>query len=191
MKKTLLLLLSLVMLLCFASCGKTGDAPTGFRLASDAELCDYVLYVPEAWVSESNQSNYTITTVSNADTCSLSVAKLENVYEPTMAEYWDKCKTEYAFLQNFTVLPGGTDENGQPVEWAKATVGTGESARNGYRYVFTGDYNGVSYKYQQIFLVKNGLFGSDLYCITYAATADHYDNHLETVNAILGYFAFR
>ena len=154
MKKILLLLLSLAILLCVVSCGKTGDVPAGFKLASDAELCDYTLYVPEAWVSESNRPDYTAATVSNADTCSISVAKLENVYEPTMAEYWNRCKTEYTFLQNFTVLPGGTDENGVPVEWAKATVGTGESAREGYRYVFTGDYNGVSYKDQQIFLVK-------------------------------------
>ena len=191
MKKIAALLLALSMLL-LASCAKDADeAPQGYKLASNDALSDYVLYVPEVYVAESTQSNYTIATVSNADKCTVSVAKLENVYAATVAEYWEQCKGDYSFLTNFTVVSNGTDDAGNPVEWQKATVGTGERARQGYRYVFTGDYNGTTYKYQQIFLVHGDIFSSSLYCITYTATADHYDTHLEALNAILGYFYFK
>ena len=192
MKKIIALLLALSTLLLFASCGRTaGDAPEGYKLASNDALCDYALYVPEVYVTESNDSNYTIATVSNADKCTVSVAKLENVYAETVEEYWKQCKAGYAFLSDFTVEAQGTDEEGNPIEWAKATVGTGERAKTGYRYVFTGKYGGNTYKYQQIFLVHGSAFNSSLYCITFTSLADHYDSHLEAVNQILGYFYFK
>lgn len=182
MKKIISLLLLFALALSFASCSKSDpNVPTGYKLASDAELCDYTLVVPEVWVSESTKSNYTIATISGADKCTLSVAKLENVYATTVGEYWELCKTQYGFLQNFAVVEEG----------AKASVGTGETLKNGYRYVFTGDYSGKSYKYMQIFLVHGNAFASSLYCITYTALADHYDSHLETMNSVLGYFSFR
>ena len=191
MKKLIALALVLATLL-LVSCGSTaGDAPDGYKLASNDTLCDYVLYVPEVWVAESNASNYTIATVSNADKSSVSVAKLQNVYADTLDEYWASCKGEYTFLTDFTVLSQGTNENGEPVEWEKVTVGMGENAMTGFRYVFTGKYNGTSYKYQQIFLVRNGVFSSSLYCITYTATLEKYDAHLETLTAMLGYFYFK
>lgn len=182
MKKILSLLASVAILLSLVSCGGSDpNAPAGYKLASNSELCDYALYVPEVWVSESQKANYTIATVSNADKCSLSVAKLENVYAPTVDEYWKICKTEYTFLKNFEVVEEGT----------KATVGTGDSAKAGYRYIFTGEYGGTTYKYMQIFLVHGGVFESSLYCITYTARADHYDDHLEIINSTLGYFSFK
>ena len=191
MKRILAVLLAVATLL-LASCAKTADeAPQGYKLASNDELCDYVLYVPEVYVTESNTSNYTIATVSNADKCTVSVAKLENVYAENVAAYWESCKKDYAFLSDFTVEVQNTDENGNPVEWARASVGTGETLKEGYRYVFTGTYNGVSYKYQQIFLVHGNVFNSSLYCITFTSLADHYDGHLEAFNQILGYFYFK
>ncbi len=192
MKKPVAILLLLSTLLLAVSCGKeAGDAPQGYKLASNDELCDYALYVPEVFVTESVQSNYTIATVSNADKCTVSVAKLENVYAANVDEYWKQCKADYAFLSDFAVEAQGTDEKGDPIEWARASVGTGETLKEGYRYVFTGKYNGTAYKYQQIFLVHGNAFDSALYCITFTSLADHYDAHLETLNQILGYFYFK
>ena len=191
MKKLLAVLLVLSTLL-LGSCSKAADgAPQGYKLASNDALCDYVLYVPEVYVTESNASNYTIATISSADKCTISVAKLENVDAESVATYWEDCKAGYAFLSDFAVEAQGTDENGKTVEWARASVGTGETLKEGYRYVFTGTYNGVAYKYQQIFLVHGSAFNSSLYCITFTSLADHYDGHLEAVNQILGYFYFK
>ena len=192
MKKIIALLLALTMLVLFASCAKTaGEAPEGYKLASNDELCDYVLYVPEVYVTESTKSNYTIATFSNADKCTISVAKLENVYAANVDEYWTQCKEDYAFLSDFTVEAQGTDDAGNPIEWARASVGIGETLKEGYRYVFTGKYNGTAYKYQQIFLVHGNAFNSALYCITYTALVEHYDSHLEGINQILSYFYFK
>ena len=192
MKKIVSVLLVLATLFCAVSCSQTAnDAPQGYKLASNDALCDYVLYVPEVYVSESNDSNYTIATISNADKCTVSVAKLENVYAETVDAYWTQCKSDYAFLSNFNVIPQGTDDAGNPVEWAKASVGTGETLKEGYRYVFTGSYNGTAYKYQQIFLVHGNAFSSSLYCITFTTLEEHYDAHLEAFNQILGYFYFK
>ena len=192
MKKIASLLLVLATLLFAVSCSKAaGDAPQGYKLASNDALCDYALYVPEVYVTESNQSNFTIATLSNADKCTISVAKLENVYAATVAEYGEECKSDYAFLSDFAVVSQGTDKDGNPVEWEKASVGTGEKVKEGYRYVFTGRFNGTSYKYQQIFLVHGNAFSSALYCITFTSTAEHYDMHLEALNSILGYFYFK
>lgn len=192
MKKTVALLLIFAMLFLAVSCSKSaGAAPDGYKLASNDALCDYALYVPEVFISESAESNYTIATVSNADKCTISVAKLENVYAKNVEEYWATCKTNYGFLTDFTVEVQGTDEEGKPIEWAKATVGANETKKEGFRYVFTGKYGDTAYKYQQIFLVHGNAFSSSLYCITYTALADHYDTHLETLNQILGYFYFK
>ncbi len=184
MRKILALCLVLATLLTLAACGGTADgAPEGFKIASDDELCDYVLYAPDAWVTESNKSNYTMATVSQTDGVTLSVAKIESVYERTMQEYWEKCKTEYTFLNNFAVVEGE--------EGTQATIGSGERVYAGYRYIFTGDYAGTSYRYMQIFIVRGGLFSAGLYCITYTAKADTYDKYLDSVNDVLNAFYFK
>ena len=192
MKKIVALLLALSTLILAVSCAKDANgAPQGYKLASNDAICDYALYVPEVYVCESNASNYTIATISSADKCTVSVAKLENVYAETVDKYWEECKQGYAFLSDFAVEAQGTDEEGKPIEWARASVGTGETLKEGYRYVFTGNYNGTAYKYQQIFLVHGNAFSSSLYCITLTTLADHYDGHLEAFNQILGYFYFK
>ena len=169
MKKIFAISLVLVMLFALVACANTADgAPQGYKIASNDELCTYVLYTPDAWVTESNDSSYTMATITSGAT--LSVAKIENVYERTVQEYWDKCKTEYTFLQNFAVVEGE--------EGVQATVGSGERVYAGYRYM-------------QIFLVRNALTDTGLYCITYTAKADIYDTHLPAVNDVLNAFYFK
>lgn len=182
MKKIFAISLVLVMLFALVACANTADgAPQGYKIASNDELCTYVLYTPDAWVTESNDSSYTMATITSGAT--LSVAKIENVYERTVQEYWDKCKTEYTFLQNFAVVEGE--------EGVQTTVGSGERVYACYRYIFTGDYAGTSYRYMQIFLVRNALADTGLYCITYTAKADIYDTHLPAVNDVLNAFYFK
>ena len=182
MKKIVALCLAALLSLALVACSTSADgAPDGFKIASDDTLCDYVLYTPEAWVTESKDEDFTMARISDGVT--LSVAKIKNVYAKTVQEYWEQCKGEYTFLQNFAVAEGE--------EGAQTTVGSGERVYAGYRYIFTGDYAGTSYRYMQIFLVRGGLFTAGLYCITYTAKADAYDTHIDAVNDVLSAFYFK
>jgi hypothetical protein len=184
MKKIIALILAVGLLLALASCGGGSDivVPDGYQLASAEEYCDYRLFVPSAWVTESGKTNYTMAAVTvGGNKCTLSVAEIATAYTGTVDGYWQTCLEDYGYLSNFTAVEEG----------AQALVGSGENARNGYRYVFTGTFNGTSYKYQQIFLVHGNAFSSALYCITFTSTAEHYDMHLEALNSILGYFYFK
>ena len=180
MKKMISLLLLLALACSLVACGGTPDgAPEGYKLASNSEACSYSLYVPEAWTSESGKSDYTMAKISSLDPCSVSLAVLDGVYAGSMADYWSSVKGSYHFLTEMNV----TEER------AQATVGSGESLRQGYRYVFTGKYGDTVYRYMQIFFTKGGL-DANLYCFTYTALDEHYDAHLEVVQTILQSFKF-
>ena len=184
MKKILALILVFSMLFALASCGGSSDVvvPDGYQLASSDEYCSYRLFVPSAWVTESGKTNYTMTAVTvGANKCTLSVAEIDTDYTGTLDGYWQTCKEDYGYLANFTAVEEG----------AQALVGTGENAMNGYRYVFTGDFDGKTYKCMQVFLVKESLLSASLYCITYMASADYYEEQLATVNNVLGFFYFK
>lgn len=180
MKKTVSLLLLLTVIFSLVACGgNTDGAPEGYKLASNSEVCSYSLYVPEAWTSESEKSDYTMAKISSLDPCSVSLAVLDGVYAETMADYWTSVKDSYHFLTDMTVIEEG----------AQATIGSGESVRQGYRYVFSGKYGDTTYRYMQIFFTKGGL-DANVYCFTYTALDEHYDAHLEVVQTILQSFKF-
>ena len=180
MKKLMALMLALCALLTLSSCG--GDAPVapeGYKLASNDDICTYSLYVPETWIAQSDRSDYTIAAVSSTDSCTVSVAKLEDVYAETMDQYWEECKAKFIFLSDFTVTEEG------------AQVSVGSDGRQGYRYRFSGKYNGTEYAYMQVFFFDSNTFSPGFFCFTYTATAEHFDQHLTLANEILSYFRFR
>ena len=182
MKRFLAFVLAMVAMLSFAACARDYSAPDGYQLASQEEYCDYRLFVPSAWVTESGKTNYTMAAVTvGGNKCTLSVAEIATAYTGTVDGYWQTCLEDYGYLSNFTAVEEG----------AQALVGSGENARNGYRYVFTGDFDGKSYQCMQVFLIKEGVMGVSLYCITYMATVEYYAEQLETVNNILTYFYFK
>ena len=178
MKKLIALCLALCALLALSSCGKDGAAaPDGYKLASNGEICSYSLFVPETWITQSDRTDYTIASVSSVDDCNVSVAKIEDdaLYDvKTVAEYWEVCKGKYTFLSEFSVTEEGTEAK------------LGADGLTGYRYRFGGKYKGTEYRYMQVFFIE----GSDFYCFTYTATAEHFDTHLDLVNEILSYFRF-
>ncbi len=189
MKKILVCLLALLMIFSLVSCGGNDDAaPAGYQRASDAEVCDYHLYVPDTWIAGSGTArNFTSATVAPGDKCNVSVMSVDSVTAETVGDYWKEQQAEYAALLG----PITTVEEG-----GKVTLGNGEGKVNGYRYVFTAKHTvgekTTDYKIMQIFFLKNSaLMGSTLYIFTYTATADHYDNHLEAIGGILTNFAFK
>lgn len=194
MKKILALLLALTALLSLSACGARDlDAPSGYKQASSDEYCDYVLYVPSAWNAESAKTNLTTAAVPVGNSkLTVSVAKLESRAvnakgEPieTLAQYWDDCKDEYAYLTNSTVNEAKSETIRLGTKWEEAEKAKAHTA---YRYVFAGDYQGTSYTFAQVFVLN----GSDLYCITMTVATEHYtDETIKTFNDILSYFLFK
>ena len=186
MKKILALFLVLTSLvLSLASCGGNDEgAPTGFKKASNDEACSYTLYVPDSWtVASGSQTDYTM---ASTDGVSVSMAVVNRVSASTVGEYWEDCQEEYARLfEEFT-----PDAENQGTE---LTVG----GAYGTRYLFSAKYNGVEYRYMQVYIVHADslLSGSRLYIFTFAAKASVFDAYYDNeenldVLAILSHFKF-
>ena len=47
MKKILALLLAVLTLFAFTACSGNASIPDGYKIASNADVCDYTLFVPE------------------------------------------------------------------------------------------------------------------------------------------------
>lgn len=188
MKRITLCLLALLMIFSLVSCGEEDTTPAGYQKASLDTVCDYVLYVPDTWVVQSGSAaNFTAATVANGDACNVSMMTVEEVYAKSVEEYWAEQAAEYAAIFGAITV---VEEN------AAATVGNGENkVEKARRYVFTAKHGAegkqTDYTFMQVFIVRDTLNGSKLYCFTYTATTDHYDGHLEAVNGILTNFAFR
>ena len=184
MKKTLCLLLLLASLLAFSACSDGGDAPDGYKLASNSDACEYSLFVPDGWICGENKTGVTMATVGKSDECSVSLSLVSDVKAGDSFEaFWAAEENEYKKL-----FPDGFS-----VEEKGALVKVG--GENGFRCVFTASFGGKQYKFMQVFVPKSGLFTSELYAFTYTASSDkvegkettHYDEHLETVNEILSF----
>ena len=188
MKKILSLLLVLTTLvLSLVACGGTEEGvPTGFKKASNDDACSYTLYVPDFWtVTSGSPTDYTMATA--ADGVSVSMAVVKQVGDATtVGEYWEDCQEEYARLfEDFT-----PDAENQGTE---LTVG----GAYGTRYLFSAKYNGVEYRYMQVYIVHADslLSGSRLYIFTFAAKASAFDAYYDNeqnldVLAILSHFKF-
>ncbi len=59
------------------------------------------------------------------------------------------------------------------------------SNKQAKRYVFTATVSGISYKFMQVVLLDAGT----VYVFTYTALPDKYDEHIESVEEILGYLS--
>lgn len=193
MKKLFALLLTCVMLLSLAACGARDlDAPAGYKQASSDEYCDYVLYVPSAWNTESVKSNLTTASVPVGDSrVTVGVARLEARYDidknadgnVSVDEYWESCKADYAYLTKHTL----DDAKGEKVTLGSAWGKDGKTS-TGFRYTFAGEYRGTSYSFAQVFALNGG----DLYCITLTVKTAHYtDDTIKMFGDILSYFQFK
>ena len=176
MKRILCLFLALTMLLLFVGCSKDDGTPEGYKLASNDETCKYTLYVPETWISETKDTNFTMATVSTSDRSNVSMAQVTDVVSgESFADFWGRQKAQYTTLfgESFTV------------EKEAEAVKVGE--RSAFRCIFTATYGGVEYKYMQVFITHTELLSAELYVFTYTAEKAKYDGNLEKVNEVLSY----
>lgn len=183
----LLLLLCLALPLLFSCARNQSDIPSGFRLASDDEVCAYRLYVPENWtVNAGGKTDFTMTTIPCDSRCSLSVAVISSFEEGTVEDFFQAQKAEYDRLFDSVTV----EEEGKG---AKMAIG----GQTGFRYQFDAARDGKEYRFMQILIPRNeGLGGYRYYLITYTADKTHFDTHYDNeantdVLAVLEYFTFR
>lgn len=140
MKKTIILLFTILMVvLAFTSCNNDG-VPSGMKLASNPSKSGFTLYVPESWIIDG--MDYTSSAhASDSDRTSISVKKSNFT---SIDEWWTSYKDAISTSFNDLKL----DVEGE--DYVLATL-------NAKRYAFTASFNNSSYyKYEIIATSKDG-----------------------------------
>ena len=69
------------------------------------------------------------------------------------------------------------------VDTADCTLG-GSPAK---QYIYTASMSGTEYKFMQVVTIRS----NEVYILTYTATAEKYDSHIEDVISMVDYFKFK
>lgn len=163
-----------LLLLCLfstVSCSGDVETPDGMQLCSDKSL-EYYFFVPTSWVVNT-QSGSTSAYYSLDDPASVSVTSYSPEESMNVPGYFALCEEEYqSEFKNYVFI---------------SETKTIVSDSDAYEYVYTADFSGVTYKFNQTMFV----YGGRIYTMTYTATADSYDNHLEAFASMKAEFTFR
>ena len=155
----------------------TAAAPDGMKLASNSDVA-YYFYVPDSWSCDTKLP--TSAAYLPADRSNVTVT----VYMPeedtlTAEQYWEMCladwrgeKAEEAIIRDLEVLSDTTGElDGRP----------------SHTYVFRGKVAGKTYHFSQTVAAYRGM----VYTLTYTATEEAFDAHLDDVARMIEHFDFR
>lgn len=159
--------------LTLASCkGEPDPAPAGMITASsDAALYD--LYVPDEW-SVDISTGMTCAYASPADPSSVSVTTWTPKYtDTTLDEWWMDYISDVSLV--FSDVNEINSEN---------TLLGGEAA---VRHEYTARFAEVEYHYMVIGALHSGV----VYVFTYTSQGESFDEHMEDVNQILEFFAYK
>ena len=74
MKRFFALFFTLISLFILVSCGDDSDVPAGMKLASNTDIVDYKLFVPENWIVSLNDTR-TAAQVSEKDRTNINIAQ--------------------------------------------------------------------------------------------------------------------
>ncbi len=173
MKKFVSLFLVCVLLaFTLISCGDTYNVPTGMQIASDTEIVDYLLYVPEEWKVDM-RTGVTTAYYSVNDPSNISVTM--NASESSVDgfdAYFEKQLDELGTV--FTVVG--------EVESANLLL-AGKAAQ---QYVYTAEFGGTEYKFWQVVCIHE----SRVYTVTYSSTTENYESHTADMQTALDLFCF-
>ena len=214
MKRTIAIVLLLAMLFAFAACGEedTAGAPYGYKLASNTEIVDYFLYVPESWVVTS-ATGTTMAQVSLADASSVVVT---NHSAADVLPYSDTKKTlraylygnEYAEAEEFsdafltgegylgrlvslfdtvTATDGSVSTSFKLVSQpAFLTLKKGEKEIAAVKLIYTAILDGAEVEQIMVLSYEDAYF----YNMTFTCAPDYYANLVEVFNGIIANFRF-
>lgn len=172
------LLLSLLLVLCLSavSCKKSGiEVPDGMQLCSSEKL-EYCFFVPLGWTvndQSGTTSAYRAIDEENHPVASVTVTTYSPVEPLDLAGYWEISEESYeSEFKNYTFV---------------SSEATTVAELNAMTYVYSADFGGVTYKFNQTVMIERGRF----YIITYTAKADSYDTYLADLASMKAEIYFR
>lgn len=149
--------------------------PEGMQRVSTAEVI-YRFYAPADWVVD-NDNGHSMVYASETDRSNVSVMSyMPGTAGITVEEYWKACLSEYrntAAFERFEIL---SEDKEQKLGGAAAMV-----------CEFTYSMGGVDYHCRQVLSGYRGM----VYVMTYTATADLYETHLEEAITMQNELTFR
>ena len=178
MKKILCAIILISLVLLTASCsGSNVSIPDGMQLVSSGDV-SYNFFVPGGWIPTENNGIFGAY-YSNTDRSNMTVSTLYPSGEiMSISDYWTTLEASYReTFKNFSILEAPQNN--------ESNIIFGE--RTAFKYVFSADMDGESYKIMQILTAEGSLF----YTFTYTAMADLYESHLADVEKTITEFEFK
>ena len=141
------------MCLCLFACGDD-DVPPGMLLASDTEIVDYKLFIPDTWTVVNTGNATTQAFVSDEDETRTNVLVMQwNITENTSTvENWWALEYKPQVFDAGTVKDAVIEKNEDGTE-GKATTLDGKPAK---RYVYTGRIAETYFKYDIVACITGG-----------------------------------
>ena len=145
--------------------------PDGMKIAS-SDVVEYRLYVPKTWIcsSESGKSEAYYPESQKTNVTVTSYIPEESVdvegFSAICDESYNKSINGYDLISKETI-----------------TVAN----KNAIAFTFTANYGGATYKIKQVLLIYNEM----AYLITYTATEENFDLHIDDFDKIISEFKFR
>ena len=179
MKKILAICICLFICFSFSACGNKSEinVPMGMQLASDENVPDYILMVPNDWTVEESTGTTTAyykDNLSGAVIATFTASFNVPSADITLDNYFDSFSEEFANIFG---------ENEANIESSSAKLGN-EDAK---QYIYTANFGGVEYKFWQVFCLHEGR----MYTLTYSTPAEYFDKFAEDMELIIEYFSFK
>lgn len=150
------------------------NAPEGMKSAFGDDVA-YCFYVPKSWEIRYDESIYAAHDPTDMTSVSVTPYRPDAV-TMRVSEYFEMSRQ---MMENMA----GTDGFTLISDSEKVNLG----GREATVYEFRLRVGGVDYHYRQYIAA----YKSMIYCLTYTATEDHFDAHLEELSAIVSAFQFR
>lgn len=149
------------------------QAPDGMKLASNDNVA-YRFFVPVSW--ELNNLEQVYAAYVSADRSSVSVTPYMPEGEMRVGEYFALCAEQ---------LEATADKDGYELISTEENVDLGGEVATAYTYRFT--VGGREFRCMQVIAAH----GSMIFSVTYTASPERFDAHLDEVKAIVDAFEFR
>ena len=173
MKKIVSLLICVILVLSLASCGAESiTIPVGMKIASDTDIVDYRLFVPEEWTVDMRTGVTTAYfSVNDPSNIAVTMTTLENP-----ADGFDGY-----FAKHLEELEDVFETVGD-VESANLIL-SGEAAQ---QYIYTAKFGDTEYKFWQVVCFHQ----NRVYTITYSSTVENFESHTADMQTALELFCF-
>ncbi len=150
------------------------DAPDGMKLASN-DTVSYRFFVPESWTLNREEEIFAAYVESDRSVVSV-VPYMPDVEQVSVAEFFTMCSE---------MLENTADEDGFALLKEEKDVDLGGRKATAYTYRYT--VGGKEFRCMQVIAA----YGSMLYSVTYTATPESFEVHLNDVERIIDAFEFR